>query len=185
MGTIVTRDPQKSVLYREQFEVTSPVGDEKLPSDALRSVVNELWNRRVGDEFQTPEIKEGRENNVYLPDFHVIMLSDRRVTMLLHELAHASVAAIGKTLFTEAHGPLFCHEFGRFWAEYAATDFETWRSRWKSRGIKVLRSRPELEKYKWALPEKRNVAVRPARDAIRSKLEVQRVFADIDLHPLT
>ena len=181
----ITKDPQKSIIYREQFEVVRPLGNEELTESAIRSITEALWERRASPRLRCPEIKftdEGR--NVYLPDFHRIMLSERFATTLLHELAHAVVAAIGRTLFTEDHGPLFCYEYGMLWSEYTTSDFEIWKKRWEDVGIKVSSSRPNFEDERWALPKRRNVAVRPATDAIRSELEIQEIFTSIRSHPL-
>jgi len=185
MEQVTTKDSQKSVLYREQFEIADPVGDEVLPFDTLRSIADELWKRRVPfKELRVPEIEKS-EDNVYLPNFHTAALTSGNVTTLLHELSHAIIAALGKTPFTESHGPLFCYEFGMLWAEYAAMDFEVWRSRCSSKGIHVLGGRPPIkDNEKWAIPEKRNVAVRPARDAVRSDMKVGKIFTNIKLHPL-
>lgn len=181
---MIVRDPQKSKIYREQFEVSEPVGHERLEKSAIVSATEALWNLRVPYDLDPPGVLfDENEGSMYYPGSHVILLSELSSTILLHELAHAVVAAIGKTLFTESHGPLFCYEFGKLWSEFTLLDFSTWRSRWNDRGVKVASSRPTSEGEKWAL-SKAGIVTRPAEQAINNDIEVEKVFTSINSHPM-
>jgi len=180
------QDPQKHAIYEEQFEVSEPIAHERLSRSTLRSLSETLWDKRAPSEFRSPKLCWYTEDNIYLPQFHSVYVADPPfVTILLHELAHAIVASMGRTLLTEGHGSLFCHEFGKLWEIYSTEDFEVWKSRWERRGVDVLDERPDFSNMDWALLQEPEIAVRPAEDAIRSEYEVQGVFTDVDLHPLT
>jgi len=191
---IETDDPQKQAIYNCQLSLCEPLDGEKLDAEAAEAALEGIWNEAVGLPLRPPSIRFSIENNdhTYCPWEHEIEFgckSEKIPTVyLLHELAHARIAALGIGPFVESHGPFFMAEFGWMWSLYSTKDYNEWQRRCREQNIRISNELPNLSHHPWAVVKEggREYAVRPASRAVEMGWNIVRTFTlnVQDNHPM-
>lgn len=191
---VKTKDPQKQAVYDCQCDLCEPLGGEKLGAEATEAVLERLWSEGLTLPLRSPSIRYDTDNktHTYCPWKHEITFACKRretpAVHLLHELAHARIAALGIGPFVESHGPFFLREFGRLWSLYSAKGYEKWRRRCESENLRVSEKSPKLSNHPWAVVREdgREYAVRPASRAVEMGWNIANTFTlnVQDNHPM-
>ena len=182
---VQTTDPQRDLIYESERELTKPVGEETLPLDVAQSAAAKLWEETTELPVSPPSMQcmpQNREHMYYAWDHEITFASREKsvpTVKLLHELAHARLAALGIGPFISSHGRFFVSEFGRMWAIYTQNSFHEWRKRCAKIGLTFADRPLELSEHSWALVEEggKNYAVRPAQKAVEVGWNVVDTFS--------
>jgi hypothetical protein len=187
---VEVNDPQQQAVYDSERFICGETDGETLSFEAAKAAAQALWEAHVDLPVGLPDFDFDAEEHVYDPWRHRIKLAGRKAptTKLIHELAHAKIAALGIGPLVESHGPIFCRVFGKMWSDYSKVSFNTFRERAEPQGISVADRMPDVSGSPWAVIEEPVglYALRPAQRAVEMGLNVKKTFTlhVRDHHPM-